>query len=190
MGRTGLREEQDKEGGILLKKERPLTGGWIYTGNERGGRNGERTLIFNAYYLGQCGSGFSRKVTRKIEMKETQTLNDLHEAIIYKSFGWDDPHMYSFFLDNMPYSKNRRMEYCCSTEPDPLSGERPNSTLTKLKRLNLRKGQRFLFIFDFGDDHMFSIKVEGFGETKEGKRYPLILEKKGRAPPQYPNYED
>lgn len=52
-----------------------------------------RTVVFQVYYLGQMGAGFSRRVTRKIEMKETQTLDDLHEAIIYRSFGWDDPHM-------------------------------------------------------------------------------------------------
>ncbi|MGQ9469913.1 MAG: IS1096 element passenger TnpR family protein [Nitrososphaerales archaeon] len=152
-------------------------------GNER--EDGERTLIFNVHYLGQCGVGFSRKVTRKIEMKETQTLDDLHEAIIYKSFGWDDPHMYSFFFDNIPYSENRRMEYCCSTKADPFSRERPNPTSTKLMRLNLKKGQRFLFIFDFGDDHQFNIEVEGFGNVAKGKKYPLLLEEKGKAPRQY-----
>ena len=61
-----------------------------------------KTIIFMIYYLGQCGCGFSREVARKIELKETQTLDDLHEAIIYQSFGWDDPHMYSFHFDNIP----------------------------------------------------------------------------------------
>lgn len=156
------------------------SGTWVYTGKDEG-----RTVVLQVYYLGQCGAGFSRKVTRKIAMKETQTLDDLHEAIIYKSFEWDDPHMYSFFFDNIPYSKARGMEYCCSTEPDPFSGERSNPTSTKLRDLNLKKGQRFLFIFDFGDDQQFGIEVEGLGETVSGKKYPLILEEKGRAPKQY-----
>lgn len=142
-------------------------------------------MVLQVYYLGQCGAVFSRKVTRKIEMKETQTLDDLHEAIIYKSFGWDDPHMYSFFFDNIPYSKSRGMEYCCSMEPDLFSGERPNPTSTKLRDLNLKEGQRFLFIFDFGDDQQFGIEVEGLSKTVSGKKYPLILEEKGRAPKQY-----
>ncbi len=145
----------------------------------------ERTVVFQVYYLGQMGAGFSRKVTRKIELKETQTLDDLHEAIIYKSFGWDDPHMYSFFFDNMPYSKARDMEYSCSTEPDLFSGDRPNPTSTKLRELNLKEKQRFLFLFDFGDDQQFGIEVDGFGEVTKGKAYPLILEEKGRAPKQY-----
>lgn len=35
------------------------------------------------YYLGQGGAGFSREVTRKIEMRDTQTLDDLHYSIIF-----------------------------------------------------------------------------------------------------------
>ncbi len=161
-----------------------MRGTWVYTGKENE-ESAKKTVIFNLYYLGQCGAGFSRRVTRKIEMKETQTLDDLHETIIYKSFGWDDPHMYSFFFDNLPYSRDRRMEYSCSTEEDPFDGERPNSTSTKLSKLNLKKGQKFLFIFDFGDDQRFGIEVDGFGEVTRGKRYPLILEEKGKAPKQY-----
>lgn len=144
-----------------------------------------RTVVFQVYYLGQMGAGFSRRVTRKIEMKETQTLDDLHEAIIYRSFGWDDPHMYSFFFDNIPYTQDRRMEYSCDTTPDPFDRGRPNPTSTKLSRLNLKKKQKSLFLFDFGDDHQFGIEVEGFGEVTSGKACPLILEQNGRAPRQY-----
>lgn len=147
--------------------------------------NSQETVIFKVYYLGQCGCGFDREVTRKIELKESQTLDDLHEAIIYCSFGWDDPHMYSFHFDNQPYSKNRKLEYSCDPEPDMFSGAEPNSTKTKLKDLNLKKSQKFLFIFDFGDDHQFGISVEGFGEIEKGKKYPDILEQKGKAPKQY-----
>ncbi len=159
-------------------------GTWVYTGKEEQ-EAAKRTVIFKVYYLGQCGAGFSRNVTRKIEMKETQTLDDLQETIIYKSFGWDDPHMYSFFFDNIPYSKDSGMEYSCSTEEDPFDGERPNPTSTKLYKLNLKKGKRFLFVFDFGDDQRFGIEVDGFGEATGRNRYPLILEEKGKAPKQY-----
>ena len=145
-----------------------------------------KTIIFMIYYLGQCGCGFSREIARKIELKETQTLDDLHEAIIYQSFGWDDPHMYSFHFDNIPYSKDRSKEYSCDPEPDMFNGAKPNSTKAKLKGLNLKKNQKFLFVFDFGDDHQFGINVEGFGEAEKGKKYPCILEEKGKSPRQYP----
>ena len=147
-----------------------------------------KTIIFEIIYLGQCGCGFSRNVTRTIELKETQTLDDLHEAIIYKSFGWDDPHLYSFHFDNKPYSKNRRMEYSCDREADFVSGEKPNSSNIKLSRLNLKKNQKFLFVFDFGDDHQFGIIVKNFGEVKKSIKYPNVIGSKGKAPAQYPRY--
>ena len=140
----------------------------------------KKTIILNIEYL-----GWSKKIIRKIEFLEEQTLDDLHEFIIYKTFGWDDPHMYSFFMDNKPYSQNRKMEYASHPEKDFLTGSKPNSTETKLKDLNLKKGQRFLFLFDFGDDHNFNIKVEDFSESKEGEKYPKILEEIGKAPKQY-----
>lgn len=160
---------------------------WAYTG-DKGKRLGTgKTVIFMVDYLGHCGSGFRRKVARRIELKETQKLDDLHEAIIYKSFKWDDPHLYSFFMDNKAYSKNREAEYSLETDNE-FTGEKTNSSKTALKDLNLKMRQKFLFVFDFGDDHHFRITVNGFGEVQKGKKYPLLLEVKGKAPVQYPRW--
>ncbi|RLE45722.1 hypothetical protein DRJ22_03745 [Candidatus Woesearchaeota archaeon] len=150
-----------------------------------------KTVIFEINYLGQCGCGVKEKVLRKIELKENQTLDDLHSAIIYQSFNWFDPHLYSFFFDNKPYSKNIKMEYTCDNHInlDPSEGE-PNSTDIQLRKLKLKKNQKFLFIFDFGDDHHFRIKVKDFGEVQEGLKYPRIIESIGEAPEQYPMEED
>jgi hypothetical protein len=148
---------------------------------------GSRTIVFKVHYLGQSSWRYPRKITRKLELKDTQTLDDLHEAIIYKSFGWDDPHLYSFFMDNKPYSKNRDVEYSCDTEPDLFDEKRKSSDIP-LQTLNLKQNQKFLFLFDYGDDHRFEITVEGFGNIQKGIQYPVILEEKGKAPNQYPRY--
>ena len=147
----------------------------------------KKTIIFNVEYLGS-----DDKITRKLELLEEQTLDDLHEAIIYKSFRWDDPHMYAFFMDNKPYSQDRKMEYHCDPEGEMefFNEGKPNSTNTRLKDLNFKKKQKFLFVFDFGDDHMFSIKVEDFSEAKEGIKYPVILEQKGKSPEQYEDFDE
>ncbi|MDP2926215.1 MAG: hypothetical protein Q8N99_07600 [Nanoarchaeota archaeon] len=148
-----------------------------------------QTIIFQVYYLGNCGCG-EKEIIRKIELKDTYTLDDLHNAIILKAFKWDDPHMYSFFMDNKPYSQNRKMEYSCNPEPDVFDDAKPNSTDVKLKDLNLKKNQKFLFVFDFGDNHHFGIKVLEFGGVESGKKYPVILEEKGEAPEQYPECDE
>ena len=105
-----------------------------------------KTIIFAVEYLGRCGCGFKRKVTRKFELKDSQTLDDLHEAIIYDSFQWDDPHLYSFFMDNKSNSENKKMEYSCDTDPDFLDEPRKSSNIS-LKKLNLKKAQNEIIAY-------------------------------------------
>ena len=119
-----------------------------------------------------------------MEMRDTQTLDDLRYAMIFRALGWKEGHMYSFHLDNVPYGA-RDKEYNCMPMPDHDTGKKPNLTSTKLKDLNLREGQRFVSVFDFGDDHRFGIQVEGFGRSRSGAPYPLLIGRKGRAPRQY-----
>lgn len=140
------------------------------------GEDGGKTIIFVVEY---------GHVMRKIEMKEAQTLDALHNVIINNEFGWTDPHAYAFFLDNIPFSRNEEMEYSTA------NGESgPHTTDVELKELGLQKGQKICFVFDFGDEHRFGITVDSFGEVHQGKKYPAILEAKGRAPEQYPDMDE
>ena len=68
------------------------------------------TLIFKVTYLSHLGTGWKEEVSRVIELKETQTLVDLHNAI-QEEMGWDDPHLYSFFMDGKVWSQNLEQEY-------------------------------------------------------------------------------
>ncbi|MCD6522166.1 MAG: hypothetical protein J7K68_00295 [Candidatus Diapherotrites archaeon] len=146
---------------------------------------GKKTIIFDVVYLGQCGCGYGRKITRKIEVKESQTLDDLHDAIINKSFKWTDIHLYSFFMDGKAWSDNRDMEYTRLVPEENLEYDSRTADVC-IRELNLRQRQKFFYIYDFGDDHQFRIKVAGFGKVQKGKEYPLILEEEGEAPEQYP----
>lgn len=165
-----------------------------------------RTVIFNVTYLGHLGTGWKEEVSRRIELKETQTLVDLHRAI-QESLGWDDPHLYSFFMDGKAWSRNLEQEYVHPQLHRYLKGKRamlsvdymwyptesflwsmerrPRSADTPIEALKLRKGRRFLYLFDFGDQHHFKIKVIGFGEVKKGEKYPKLVESTGKSPPQY-----
>ena len=90
------------------------------------------TIIFKVEYLGQYGRGFAREVVRTIEMEGRHTLDDLQEAIIFLALKWEEGHMYSYYMDNRPYTRNRSMEYASSVEAD-MAGKRPNSTTIRLK---------------------------------------------------------
>jgi len=42
-----------------------------------------------------------------------------------------------------------------------------------------------IFMFDYGDDWRFLVKLEDIKPVQEKQKYPAILEKKGKAPEQY-----
>ena len=120
-----------------------------------------------------------------MELKETQTFDDLTEFLIDYLFKWYDPHLYSLFLDNNAFSKDRSKEYTCDIELESFDEQRANPTDTQLKEIRFKEKQNFLMVFDFGDDTQFEIKVKNFGIVVKGKKYPLLLESIGKAPKQY-----
>jgi hypothetical protein len=59
----------------------------------------------------------------------------------------------------------------------------------KLESLDLHAGQEFLYLFDYGNEHRFKIRVTGVELDAPDGRYPRIVESVGRAPDQYPTWE-
>jgi hypothetical protein len=66
----------------------------------------------------------ARQVWRGLELTGDQTLADLAEAIPL-AFGFDDPHLWSFFLSGKPWDS--ATEYARSPSPDPAGGPRAGS---------------------------------------------------------------
>jgi hypothetical protein len=51
--------------------------------------------------------------------------------------------------------------------------------------------KEFLFLFDYGDEWHFGVKLVRLSPTVEpGVRYPRVIAQAGEAPPQYPDLED
>ncbi len=149
---------------------------------------GSKTIIFDVTYKGYFGDGYKHLVLRRIEILESQTLIDLHNAI-QKAISWTDPHLYSFFMGNKAW-KNEDMEY---TSPDAdrdildMADQNPKMAAVKISKLALKSRQKFLYVFDFGEDHHFNIKVVGFGILNKGQKYPRLVHSEGIAPKQYPD---
>lgn len=131
-----------------------------------------------------------KSVWRRIALRGTQTLDDLHEAI-FDAFDRDDEHLYSFYFPK-PGSKGRARirdaeEYTCSYAADELGAK---STEVKLKSLGLTPKRKFHYLFDFGDEWWHEITVEQTDGPAEKGEYPRVLEKHGASPPQYPDLEE
>ncbi len=46
------------------------------------------------------------------------------------------------------------------------------------------------YLFDFGDQWRFDVKLEGIDSADARVKKPKILEKRGQSPPQYPNMDE
>src|SRR5438093_4899986 len=110
-------------------------------------------LIQTPYYAGEG-------VWRVIEIKGSQTLDQLHRTI-FKAFDRWEEHLYSFYM-----AKNRRdasREYASQDlfeDDDFEQGRRPHdATQTKIDDLRLRARQTFNYVFDYGDDWEHRISV-------------------------------
>ena len=153
-----------------------------------------RVRILGGFYAPEDAAD----IWREIELAANQTLGDLGEAIPL-AFGFDDPHLWSFFLSGKPW--DRSTEYALSSAPDPLggllAGQQPRPRAAQ--RICIRDvpfpgatgKKEFLFLFDYGDEWHFGVKLVRTRDTVEpGVHYPQVVASHGEAPPQYPGLED
>lgn len=124
------------------------------------------------------------RVTRTVALAEEQTLEDLHE-LLRAEFGWDDPHLYSFWLSGR-FWDGRETEYAA---PFELEESGAKSSLTPIGELSLEQGQRIAYLFDYGDNWEVELKVAEIHDAGE-ETYPQVLERRGEAPPQYEPLEE
>src|ERR1700722_15989295 len=96
------------------------------------------TYIFKVWIKG------SPKVYRTLEFHAGQTLEDLHE-MIQGVFNFENDHLYRFFLGSDP----RKAEFI----------ECEDAHRHALSSLQLRKGGKMIYLFDFGDRWYFQVKL-------------------------------
>lgn len=64
-----------------------------------------------------------------------------------------------------------------------------NVQTTTLEELDLQPKQEFLYLFDYGDDWRFKVRVHAINADAPEYEYPRIVESVGEAPEQYPDWE-
>jgi hypothetical protein len=91
---------------------------------------------------------------RHIQIGEGATLLSLSSAIL-AAFNFYDDHMHAFFMNNRAW--DWEAEFLCPG--GELDGACGFSSEVSLSQFHLGKGDKFLYIFDFGDDWRFQIRV-------------------------------
>lgn len=122
------------------------------------------------------------KVWRDIEIAEDQTLEDLH-LLIQQAYEWWDDHLYSFFLSGEAWDRTSEIG-------SPWSDSGLHTHQVRIGQLGLQPGQKTLYLFDYGDNHEFDVHLLRVDPAAPKGMYPKIVARHGRAPEQYPDYDE
>lgn len=89
------------------------------------------------------------------------------------------------------YISEMALEFANSAGPDFFDPEAGDVRTTTLDSLALNKGQTFLYLFDYGDEWRFKVRVHAINaNAPDDADYPLIVETVGEAPEQYPEWDE
>ncbi len=140
---------------------------------------------------GPVGGEFEgQTISRIIQIRGDQTLEKLHKAI-FKAFDRFDQHLYEFIFSVGP--DDRTVTYSLPIyEAIPEFEEEMAGDVrtTTIDSLGLEVDRVFGYRFDFGDNWMHQIEVTAIEEIPGKGRYPKIIEKVGKSPPQYPDPDE
>ena len=131
-------------------------------------------------------------VSRTIQIRGDQTLQDLHNAIFDAFDRWDE-HLYEFQFGKGPMDP-KGPRYVLpdvfeirGPERNPPAGRVDTTTIASL---GLKVGDRFGYWFDFGDDWWHQINLEAIEETVPRGKFPKVTKRVGKSPPQYPEQDE
>ena len=104
------------------------------------------------------------------------TLEELHD-IIQEIIRFDNDHLYCFYIEDEMGSLNTYVS------PEDMGNKYTDEI--KIEELGLWEGKTFEYLFDYGDEWVFSIKVEKIDTIGVKIEEPLLMKIKGKFPEQY-----
>lgn len=114
-------------------------------------------------------------VWRKLVVPDNFSFDRFHRAIQY-AFGWDGYHLYQFS------EKGYDSDWFIG-EPSPNDDiEVKDSGKIKLSQVFQEKGQKFIYLYDFGDDWKHSLTLEAITDGKA--KFADCIGGKGKCPPE------
>ncbi len=113
-------------------------------------------------------------------MPSGSTLEDLSDAILW-AFEFDNDHGHAFYLDNCLWSDTACYLDCRMDEDDAYL----HTCDASINLLSI--GQKFKYLFDFGDSWEFDCQVL---RTMEDCDEIELIRVHGKAPEQYPDWDD
>jgi len=134
----------------------------------------------------------NKVISRTIQICGAQTLENLHHAIFY-AFNREDDHMYEFQIGGKGPMDRKARRYTLHVSDDDIKSEGgPAGDVhkTTIGSLGLKVNDAFGYWFDFGDDWWHQINVVAIEETAGRGKFPKIVKRVGKSPPQYVDWDE
>ena len=115
-------------------------------------------------------------IWRRVDVPLSSTLEALHH-IIQAAFRWQNYHLYEFYVGERVYGV-------------PLDGDAfddhkiHKASAIRLKTIVERGVERFLYVYDFGDDWHHDVIVEEVRDGAGDAEYPAFVDGARRCPPE------
>ena len=134
----------------------------------------------------------NRVISRTIQIRGDQTLEDLHYAI-FDAFDREDQHMFEFQLGGKGPMDPKACRYVLHADMADLAfGRKPAGDVHEatIESLGLKVGEAFGYWFDFGDDWWHQINVVAIDEKAGRGKFPKVTRRTGESPPQYVDWDE
>jgi len=132
---------------------------------------------------GPVGPKFSGKeISRVIEIRGDQTLDQLHQAI-FEAYGRWEQHAYEFQFGCRPHDPFGPNYGVAAPAAKRTKGWDARKKI--LDELDLKVHRVFGYWFDFGDDWYHQVQVERIDTAIPTVSYPRVTRRIGKSPPQY-----
>ncbi|TYQ29043.1 plasmid pRiA4b ORF-3 family protein [Pseudanabaena sp. UWO311] len=118
---------------------------------------------------------------RKIAIPSNLTLYDFSSAIL-KAFNFDNDHLHQFTYKDRQGCKQRITH--------PYSQDPPSTDEVLIRDWQIGIGDRITYVFDFGDWWEFNVVLESIEEPDPKFKKAKVVDKKGKASEQYPDYDE
>ncbi len=123
-----------------------------------------------------------KDVFRDIEIRETDTMEDLHNTIT-QSFGFDGSEMASFYLSDDEWNQGEEISLF-----DMSDGLNPVKLMSKivLKDTVHEAQNKLIYIYDFLSMWTFYVELAEIVDESEGTDYPNLMFVHGQVPDEAP----
>ena len=139
------------------------------------------TLVFRA--------SLRPKIYRDIEIASTSSLYTLAQAIV-RSFDFDFDHAFGFYSKLKGNIYDSPVRYELFVDIGEGEGDARSVKRTRVAAAFPSVGAKMRFLFDYGDEWVFLVELDGRKPKEPKVRLPRLLLAAGKAPAQYPDPED